>query len=288
MSFLNDVGDAASSAISGIDNILGSTSHSPQDFEKDGFIVPPIPSADGNGLPAQKVRSQRRARAKRNMAHWFVPEVGVIPMYINPQSIVYDHKKMITKERTKGGWNLQYWGEELTSLRISGHTGSSGVEGLNVLYEIYRAEQFLFDPIALTMAADASTTGLNDLIDQALGNLGGIGDVLSDATSGLLGLDPVSQNILPRDTPSLATMAFGLELYYMGWVFRGYLNSMSITESVDRLGLFEYNMEMIVTQRRGYRFNYLPWHHTPLEGASNNGIGGPSLSFSGLETDGRT
>jgi hypothetical protein len=172
------------------------------------------------------------------------------------------------------------------TLGIRGHTGSSGVEGLNVLREIYRAEQYMFDSIALTMAADSSVSGLNDLIDKAVGGIGGLGGSIASATSGLFGLDPVSQNVLPRDAPSLSSMALGLELYYSGWVFRGFMTAMDFTESVDRLGLFDYNLSFTVTQRRGYRFNYLPWHHSAVDGASNSNV--TPLSFRGMESDGNT
>lgn len=283
MGLLNDIGSAAGDALSAVDGLLSSSPlHSPKDFEKDGFIVPPIPSADGNGLPSQKIRSGRYARATRQMAHWFVPEVGVIPMYINPKSIVYSNSKLINKERTKGGWSIQYWGENLGELTITGHTGSSGFEGLNVLYEIYRAEQYMFDSIALTMAADSSVSGLGDLVDGALGGIGGdIGGVLGAATGGLLGLDPVSQNILPRDVPSLAAMALGVELYYQGLVFRGFFESFNFTESIDRLGLFDYDIRFTVTQRRGYRVNNLPWQRSAVSGPSN--ADAIPLSFVGLE-----
>ena len=203
-------------------------------------------------------------------------------MYINPQSIAYNLKKLITNERTKGGYIVQYWGEELTTLNINGHTGGAGVEGLNVLYEIYRAEQLLFDPIALTMASDNSVSGLNSLVDNTLGNIGGFGQTLSSVTQGVLGLDPLSQSILPTNVPSLASMALGIELYYTGWVFRGYFNSFSFTESAERLGLFDYQIQFTVTQRRGYRTNSLGWQRSAISGPSNNSAGGVPLSFSGL------
>jgi hypothetical protein len=269
-----------------VDALLAQANYGPQDYKTNGFVVAPIPSADGNGLPSSKIVSQRQANIQRNIAHWFVPEVGVVNMYINPQSIDYTHEKVITQERTKGGYILQYWGEELTKLRISGNTGSSGIEGINVLYEIYRAEQYMFDPIALTMAADNSIPGLNDLVDNALGNFGGLTGLIGAATGGVLGINPASQNVLPRDPPSLATMAFGIELYYSGWVFRGYFKSFSFNESVDHLGLFTYNIDFVVTQRRGYRVNTLPWQRSAINGPSNNdSTHGTPLSIQGLITN---
>jgi len=239
-------------------------------------------SSSITGLPSSKVPSQQPGAATRNIAHWFVPEVGVVNMYLNPQSIAYNLKKLITNERTKGGYIVQYWGEELTTLALRGHTGSSGVEGLNVLYEIYRAEQYLFDPIALTMAASSSLNGLNSTIDATLGNLGGLQSAVSNSTSGLLQVDPASQNILPRNVPSLASIALGMELYWSGWVFRGYFTGFNFTESAERLGLFEYDIAFTVTQRRGYRTNFLPWQHSAINGPSDWATN--PLSFSGLAT----
>src|SRR6185312_7899142 len=119
-----------------------------------GFSLPPSYSADGNGLPYSKVPSNRNAQIKRNAITWFIPEFGIVRMYINPSAITYNHKKLISKDKTKGGFNLQYWGEDLTTLNISGTTGSSGIEGINVLYEIYRAEQYAFDGFGLSLAAN--------------------------------------------------------------------------------------------------------------------------------------
>lgn len=233
-----------------------------------------------SGLPSENVPSGRFGVQTRNIAYWFVPEVGIVNMYINPQSIQYQHKKLITPTRTKGGYVVQYWGEEFSTLSLRGHTGSSGVEGLNVLYEIYRAEQIMFDPIALSMSADNSIAGMGSLVDSAIGNLGGISNSISNATSGILNFDPASQNILPRNIPSLASMALGVELYYSGWIFRGYFNSMSYNESVEKLGLFDYDIQFTVTERRGYRTNTLPWQRSAINGPSNTNV--IPYSFGGI------
>jgi len=287
MGFLGEVGgvlnSALDSAISGgesvLDRLTSSSVAQQRSFEKEGFIIPPIPSASGEGLPASKIPSQRGFRNKRHIIHWFVPEIGVINMYINPQSIDYNFKKLITPERTKGGYVIQYWGEELPTLGLHGTTGSSGVEGLNVLYEIYRAEQLNFDPIGLTLASDSMVSGLGNLIGGASQTLGGLGGELLSSTAGVLGLNPLTQSILPRNPPTLATLAFGVEMYYNGWVFRGYFNSMSWKESVDRLGMFDYDIQFTVTQRRGYRYNYLPFQRSANNGPSNNSEGGVPLSY---------
>jgi hypothetical protein len=243
--------------------------------------VAPISNASGSGLPSSNVPSQLTGTVTRNIMHWFVPQVGVINMYINPQSVKYSTSKIINKELTKGGFVIQYWGEELMTLSINGHTGSSGIEGLNVLYEIYRSEQYTFDPIGLTLAAENSISGVGDAVNSALGNLNGLNTSVVNATAGLLGLNPASQNILPQNIPTLASLALGIELYYTGWVFRGYFNSFSFTESAERLGLFDYDIQFTVTQRRGYRTNEFGWQHSAIDGPSNNSPGGPPLTFTG-------
>lgn len=238
--------------------------------------------SDNNGLPSSHVPSQQLGFATRYIGHWYVPEVGLVNMYINPQSISYNNKKLITPERTKGGYVVQYWGEELSTMNLRGHTGSSGVEGLNVLYEVYRAEQYLYDPLALSMAANNSISGLNDLVDSALGNLGGFGSAVNSATNGALQLDASSQNILPRNIPSLASIALGIQFFYSGWVHTGFFTYFNFTESAERIGIFDYEIGFTVTQRRGYRFNTFGWQHSAIDGPSDWNTN--PLSFVGLTT----
>lgn len=287
MSLLNDVGSAAGDVVSAVGDAAGSVldaltgpGSQPRNFEENGFIVPPIPSPSGDGLPSSKIPSERKHRNKRHIIHWFVPEVGVINMYVNPQRINYKYSKLINSERTKGGFVQQYWGENLPTLSLSGHTASSGIEGINVLYEIYRSEQLNFDPIGLTMASNSMVSGVGNMINDAAGSIGGLaGDVLG-ATTGLLGLSPLTASILPRTPATLASLAFGLEMYYAGKVYRGYFTNFSFDESVDRLGLFEYQIEFVVTQQRGYRVNTMPWHRSAIDGPSNNNVYGASVPLS--------
>src|SRR5512135_2016378 len=129
-------------------------------FESNGFLVSSTPSADGNGLPYNKINPGVNGKLNRNIITWFVPQFGTVRMYVNPQNIAYNHRKLINKDRTKGGYTLQYWGEELDTINISGTTGSSGIEGINMLYEIYRAEQYAFDAVGLTLAANNASADL--------------------------------------------------------------------------------------------------------------------------------
>lgn len=299
---------ALSDLIKGIDavnNALDLTSNnnpltqSQQDqFKSDGFALPATFSADGNGLPYNKVPSYKSGQLRRNVITWFVPEFGIVRMYVNPNSISYSHKKLISKDRTKGGYTLQYWGEDLTTLNISGTTGSSGVEGINVLYEIYRAEQYAFDGVGLTLAANnASADIANNLVNGAGGFLGqkinGLfgGDSNSQTAAaagagilgGILGMSSPNNNLSAKNVPSLAQLAFTVEMYYNGWVYRGFFENMTINERADNF-LMEYQLSFVATQRRGYRLNYFPWTHSAKDGPSSYTS---PMSFSGNVTTGQ-
>jgi hypothetical protein len=241
-----------------------------------GLTANSTPSADGNGLPFTKITPEVSGQIIRNIITWFVPQFGTVRMFINPQNIVYQNKKAITKDRTKGGFTLQYWGEDLTTLKISGNTGSSGIEGINMLYEIYRAEQLSFDAVGLSLAANNASADLSNNLSVGIGGalsqtIGGSN--LSAPSSGgilggILGMDSPNAMLSPRNIPSLATMAFGVEMYYNGWVYRGFFEDMNVTESADDF-LLKYDITFTVTQRRGYRTNYFPWHESPVSGPSN-------------------
>jgi len=251
-------------------------------FRDNGFALPPTYSADGNGLPYSKVSSLRRSQIKRNIMTWFVPQFGIVRMYVNPQNISYVHKKVINKDRTKGGYTLQYWGEELTTLNINGTTGSSGIEGINMLYEVYRAEQLAFDSTGLLLAANNFN---NDLSHGLLNDVGSLfsnsttGAGVSGLLGGLFGIDSPNNNLSAKNIPSLAQLAFTVEMYYNGWVYRGYFDSMTVNEKANDF-LLDYQIVFIATQRRGYRVNYLPFHRSPKYGPS----GEIPNSFSGYSS----
>lgn len=239
-------------------------------FKSDGFLLPASFSSDGNGLPSSKVSPFRNSQLKRNIITWFVPEFGIVRMYVNPNNITYSHNKVISKDRTKGGYTLQYWGEDLSKLNIIGTTGSSGIEGINVLYEIYRAEQYAFDGTGLSLAANNAATPnlLNSIVGGDTSNLlGGTVNGVANSVGSLLGLDTPNTGLVANSINSLAQLAFTVEMYYDGWVYRGFFESMTIQERADNF-LLEYNMNFVVTQRRGYRTNYFPWSKSAIDGPS--------------------
>jgi hypothetical protein len=244
-------------------------------YQSNGFLVASTPSADGNGLPFTNITPGVSGQITRNIITWYVPQFGTVRMFINPQNITYHHKKLISKDRTKGGFTLQYWGEDLSTLNISGTTGSSGIEGINMLYEIYRAEQYAFDAVGLTLAANNASADVSNGLSQGIGSALGqaIGNSQLSASAGagilggILGLDSPNNMLSVQNIPTLASLAFAVEMYYNGWVYRGYFDSMDVTERADNF-LIDYSMVFVVTQRRGYRTNYFPWSESPSSGPS--------------------
>jgi hypothetical protein len=273
---LDSLTNGVSNATATLNGLNPITQSQQASYESNGFLVASTPSADGNGLPFTKISPNVNAKLTRNIITWFVPQFGTVRMFINPQNITYSHKKLITKERTKGGYTLQYWGEDLSTINLSGTTGSSGIEGINMLYEIYRAEQYAFDAVGLTLAGNNAAADLSaNLAQSAVGAIGSLfGDAGSTGASlgggligGILGLDSPNNNLSARNIPSLASLAFGVEMYYNGWVYRGFFESMTVTERADNF-LIDYQMVFTVTQRRGYRTNYFPWSNSPSSGPS--------------------
>lgn len=289
MGLLDDAIDGISDAqnfLNGKNNPLSDTQRN--QFKSDGFALPATPSADGNGLPYTKIPTQREGQIKRNIITWFVPEFGIVRMYINPSAITFTHKKLINKDRTKGGYTLQYWGEDLTMINLNGTTGSSGVEGINMLYEIYRAEQYSFDAVSLSLDAhNAAADVANNLVNGIGGAIGGIfGGATAQAggaglLGGILGMESPNNGLSNKNISSLAQLAFSVEMYYNGVVYRGYFENMTVNEKADNF-LHEYQMTFVATQRRGYRTNYMPFHKSPKEGPSQYNT---SNSFSGTVKD---
>ena len=234
----------------------------------------PLPSPTGFGSRQARVQNYRDATAVRNLVRWFVPETGIVEMFVNPQSIRYGDSKSITETRTRNGFVLQYWGENLGTMTISGTTASSGIEGINVLYDIYRNEQVAMDPIALAYQASMDKKRITQSqfsLNNVAGNIGGLlessTDSLFNSVDNLIQYGTTSPT---RPRPTLASMAFTVEMYWSGWVYRGYFTSFSLTEDAQNIGYFNYTMEFKVTQRRGLRLNYMPWHRSSTSGPSNS------------------
>jgi len=208
------------------------------------------------------IPSSKAKYGVRRMLKWLVPERGIVEMYINPQNIKIDKKKNIKSQRTKGGFVIQYWGEELISINITGHTGTSGIEGINVLDDVFRGEQIAFDVISLEEATKLKQEE-DDYINVAIPGL-------TEVTNFLDSIGETPKNLVEIPTPTLGYYASTIEMYWMGEVYRGFFTEFNFTEDVATLGLFNYTINFTATQKRGFRRNYLPWHKTPLAGPSDH------------------
>jgi hypothetical protein len=206
-----------------------------------------------------------KGKKTRQLIRWRVPGLGFVDMYINPQQMDMSEKKIITKQRTKGGYIIQYWGNELTTIKLQGNTGASGIEGINILRKVYRAEQDSFQQVAQMLAdrANAFSVGgnLSSLISQGASQSGG--GLASSLTGGLVtGL--LGGNSSPATLPTLGSLAVSVEMYYQGWVFKGFFESFDINESVSNgPGVFTYNISFTVLDRRGERLNFMSYNRSP-------------------------
>jgi hypothetical protein len=251
----------------------------------DFFNGSPTPSTLGYGTRQSKLNNNRLAFSNRNIIHWVVPEGPIIQMYVNPQSIQYSYQKDIQSVRTKGGYLVQYFGPQLPRLQIQGTTGTSGVEGINVLYDLYRYEQLAFDPYALYMSSEAYKKATVGNIFGPSGDNSASDTALSIGTVASTLLGQASTTTANMQPPSLADIAFRVEMFYSGEVYRGYFTDFSVTESADNMGMFNYSMTFIVTQKRGFRQNFFAWHRSANDGPSNsNPRDGVPYSYSALSS----
>ncbi len=191
---------------------------------------------------------------KRSLILWELPHLGgpnrYIEMYINPQAITANNKKIISRKRTKGGFMIQYWGEELEALSINGVTGDGGIEALNALNDAYRSEQLAL--VAITQARSADS------------------------------------DVFKRRQP-LAALATSVIMWYQGQGKRGFFEGFSYTESVQNQGSFEYRFDFIVTEIIGIRANYMAWHRKPWSTTDTPNIGvGGSIVTGGYAGDTKT
>lgn len=204
----------------------------------------------------------------REKIMWRIPSLGMVSMYINPQQFKIDEKKVIQKQRTKGGYVIQYWGEELATITLEGHTGSGGIEAINILRQVYRAEQHAYEGIAATLIDQlkqfANVKGATDKAGQDAN-----GDKKNESDNQLFG-----SGASPSLMPTLGSLAAAVELYYQGWVFKGFFETFYVTESVNNgVGVFHYGLVFTVLDKRGVRKNFMPWHR---ESAHYNSTGAPT------------
>lgn len=59
----------------------------------------------------------------------FIPSVT---MHISPSTLNFQYKKIIHREKTRGGWFEQHWGDELDVISAEASTGSFQILGVGV------------------------------------------------------------------------------------------------------------------------------------------------------------
>lgn len=223
--------------------------------------------AQGNGVIPSNTAVQsiidrpRFGSFRREVVTWRTPHLGYIQMYINPQQLVIKDRKQITAKRTKGGFVIQYAGEDLTEITLSGTTGSAGVEGINVLFSAYRAEQEAFEGISVALEEQLASVQLDSLINDFAtpfnrGNLFQLAD--SALRNG------------GRPMPTLASLATQIELFFQGRLYRGYFESFQVTESAQNPGWFNYDIVFKSYAFQGLRRNFMPWHRQPFNPANSD------------------
>lgn len=210
-------------------------------------------------------------------------------MYINPESIQFRENKVIQDTLTKGGYVVQYFGEQLPNISASGTTGSAGIEGINILRDIYKHEQIQFRILlaerqrqiaeATLKATEEAELFLNEKRSGFDGTFTNIADLVtggaySNTYAGLKSaVEMIAEPFQNRPdlekssfkaSPTLAALATNIDMYYQGEFYKGFFTNFNITESVNKLGLFDYNFEFKVTRVTGKRLNFMPWHRNPL------------------------
>ena len=200
-------------------------------------------------------------------------------LYMNPQSFNISDQKLVQKSLTKGGFVVQYWGEELATIAVQGTTGSSGVEGINILRDIYRHEQLHYRTILanrqreVAAAAAAAQAEAEEQIYDSFGEFlvtglkkaaGGVANTIDTLFGSSLGDNFGGTGGTFRAVPTLAAFATNIDMYYQGEFFRGYFTNFTVTESASEPGHFSYTFNFVVTRRSGKRENFMPWHRNPV------------------------
>jgi hypothetical protein len=213
---------------------------------------------------------------------------SVVPLYINPDTFKVTEQKQITNTMTKGGYIIQYWGEQLSTIQVSGTTGSGGIEAINILRDVYRNEIIQFNNILrerssnqqqefITAFGSAGNlnrrqqfwSGLVNSFDNLTQN--GITNIktgtqsvieeIVEVASGVAEQNPTNVDLIP--TPG--AYATCLILYWHGEKFQGYFTDFNVDESSQSPGHFSYNFSFTVLKRSGTRSNFMPWHRKPVD-----------------------
>ena len=230
----------------------------------------------------------------------------VVPLYINPSQIQTNYSKNMSETQTLGGFVIQYWGDRITTLGITGTTGSGGIEAINILFDVYKHEQNTFKSVLLgrqkqlQKEQEKALKAITEKEDSVLSAAGAIDQVLfdgffTDVTKGVsetmdLFKDVINSvetgsDLIPgkvrSEVPTLSSLAVSLEMHFQGRIHRGYIESMSITESANSPGHFDYTIQFKSLKEYGERKNFMPWHLNPRD-ESGTPVKKPKVGPNGL------
>lgn len=229
----------------------------------------------------------------RKLMLWNIPNKGLVQMYVNPESFSITESKLLKETRTKGGYMIQYWGQNLPVIDLSGTTGSGGIEGINVLHDIYLQEQQAFaDVIAqvnsgflnnlvqatLGTVQSLSNNPISDLISTTSNTLNTVSNLFSDVVNtvgNIANIFDVIGTAIGADNqllPTLGALALSVELHFDGVIYRGFFTEFRVDEKSQELGLFRYSMKFKVTRRTGVRLNGFAWQRTVNSGPANSDV----------------
>lgn len=211
-----------------------------------------------------------------------------IPLYISPESLSVRETKKIRETFTKGGYMVEYWGEELPQITCRGTTGSGGIEAVEILRSIYRNEQIQMERLLARRARNQEDIAQNQLEDtSSSSSLGGLvsgldalfENAISEISDGTKSIVEQFTEIFDGDSdedpepveliPSLGAFAVSVDLYMQGHKYRGYFTNFTVTETSSELGIFTYDFVFKVLRRTGKRLNSMPWHRSPVDAAGN-------------------
>lgn len=132
--YLINITDAELNPSSSQDNLLIDLSSnnfpsgfSPQEVIDKGEVTKKVQKDDNNlfyvTFQNQKfyLQSQEAIEATQTSIQNSVKEI--FRFYINPIRVTPTYKKIINQIRTRGGWEIQHWGNDLTDLRVDCITG---------------------------------------------------------------------------------------------------------------------------------------------------------------------
>ncbi len=208
-----------------------------------------------------------------------------VPLYINPSTIQISHSKNISDTQTIGGFIIQYWGDRITILNITGSTGSGGIDAINILYSVYKSEQTEFQRLLLERQSEykkkieeaqkeAEANGPSNALSavdeilfdgQITKNWNGVSETIEFFKSQIENAGFSDERKSTSLLPTLSSFAVSLEMYFQGKIYRGYIESMSITENASAPGLFDYNIQFKSLKEFGERKNFMPWHTNPRD-----------------------